>query len=176
MADATLVLLGALAISQASTISVHVRNDVKADADTLATAQSVVSQIYAQAGVSVVWSDDPFALTIVLRPRASQETARRAQNAVGYTPGGGNERGRLAFVMINRVNQVADGYSAARPVVMGAAIAHEPAHLLLGSEHSATGVMKAYFNQADFRKARDGQLFFTAEQAQRLRGRAEALR
>jgi predicted transcriptional regulator len=48
---------------------------------------------------------------------------------MGYTPGGGEERGRLAFVLVNRVNKIADGYSTARSIVLGAAIAHELGHL-----------------------------------------------
>jgi hypothetical protein len=109
-------------------------------------------------------------------PRASTETARRAEDAMGYTPGGGDERGRLAFVMINRVNQIADGYSTPRPVVLALAIAHELGHLLLSREHSATGIMKAVLNQADFRNARNGDLTFTEEQAQRLRAGIEKRR
>ena len=62
-------------------------------------------------------------VTIALRPRASADTARRAKDAMGYTPGGGEERGRLAFVLINRANEIADRYSTARSIVLGAAIA-----------------------------------------------------
>ena len=88
---------------------------------------------------------------------------------MGYTPGGGEERGRLAFVLINRVNEIADGYSTARSLVLGAAIAHELGHLLISKEHTNTGIMKAYLNQSDFRKARKGELRLTAEQARHIR-------
>ena len=88
---------------------------------------------------------------------------------MGYTPSGGEERGRLAFVLINRVNEIADGYSTARSIVLGAAIAHELGHLLISKEHSKTGIMKAYLNQSDFRKARQGELRLTAEQARHIR-------
>ena len=62
---------------------------------------------------------------------------------MGYTPGGGEERGRLAFVLINRVNKIANGYGTARSIVLGAAIAHELGHLLISKEHTRTGLMKA---------------------------------
>ena len=88
---------------------------------------------------------------------------------MGYTPGGGEERGRLAFVLINRVNQIADGYSTARSIVLGTAMAHELGHLLISKEHTQTGIMKAYFNQSDFRKARQGELRLTSEQARLIR-------
>ena len=82
-----------------------------------------------------------------------------------------DERGRLAFVIIDRVNKISDGYSTPRTTVVAVAIAHELGHLLLGNEHSVTGIMKRYLNQADFRKVRNGQLTFTGEQAKRLRSR-----
>ena len=42
-------------------------------------------------------------------------------------------------------------------------------HLLISKEHSKTGIMKAYLNQSDFRKARQGELRLTAEQARNIR-------
>ena len=118
-----------------------------------------------------MWCADDCRVTIALRPRASNDTARRAKDAMGYTPGGGEERGRLAFVMINRVNGIADGYGAARSIVLGTAIAHELFYfyLLISKEHTKTGPMKAYFNQSDFRKARQGELRFTADEARIIR-------
>ena len=53
--------------------------------------------------------------------------------------------------------------------MLGAAIAHELGHLLISKEHSKTGIMKAYLNQSDFRKARKGELRLTAEQARHIR-------
>lgn len=169
MADTILALAAALAVSQPFTLSVHLRDDARVGSSTLDAAKAVVCSIYAEAGISVLWSDDPAALTVILRPRASQETTRRAGDAMGYTPGGGDERGRLAFVMINRVNEIAGGYSAPRHVVLAVAIAHELGHLLLGPDHGTAGIMKPYLNQTDFRKAGNAQLTFTEAQSQRLR-------
>jgi hypothetical protein len=148
---------------------VRLRNDARLDDDTLEAARQLVSEIFSHAGLELIWANDEAALTIILRPRASQQTARRAQDAMGYTPGGGTERGRLAFVIVNRVLEISDGYGAPRFVVLGVAIAHELGHLLLSNEHSATGIMKPYFNQADFRSARHGRLLFTDQQARLLR-------
>jgi hypothetical protein len=124
----------------------------------------------------LIWANDEAALTIILRPRASMQTARRAQDAMGYTPGGGTERGRLAFVIVNRMDEVSDGYRAQRSVVLGVAIAHELGHLLTSNEHSTTGIMKPYFNQADFRSARNGRLLFTDQQARLIRNMTETQR
>ena len=178
MAWAARTLLAATVISAATTQSVtaqsssrgvHLRNDARLGDDTLEAARQLVSGIYSHAGLELIWADDEAALTIILRPRASQQTTLRAPDAMGYTPGGGTERGRLAFVIVNRVHEASDRYRAPRSVVLGVAIAHELGHLLLSKEHSATGIMKPYFNQADFRRAGNGRLLFTDLQARLLR-------
>jgi hypothetical protein len=94
---------------------------------------------------------------------------------MGYTPGGGEERGRLAFVLVNLVNKIADGYSTARSIVLGAAIAHELGHLLISKQHTKTGIMKSYLNQSDFRKVGRGELSFTAEQARLIQNSFNAV-
>ena len=168
-AGVTLVAVVPLAVAQNLPLHACVRNDAHVADDTLEEARRVVSGIYAQAGLTLSWYLDDCTVTLILKPRASEDTARRAKDAMGYTPGGGEERGRLAFVLINRVNEIADGYSTARSLVLGAAIAHELGHLLVSGEHTRTGIMKAYLNQSDFRKARNGELRFTAEQARHIR-------
>jgi hypothetical protein len=158
-----------LAAAEHGTFQICVRNDAHVAGDTLAEARRVVSGIYSDVGVTLLWCSNDCTVTIALRPRASNDTARRANDAMGYTPGGGEERGRLAFVLINRVNEIADGYTAARSIVLGAAIAHELGHLLISKEHTNTGIMKAYLNQSDFRKVRTGKLRLTAEQTRHIR-------
>ena len=178
MAKAMTILLAAgvisqftapLAVAQHGALQICVRNDAHVADDTLDEARRVVSDVYSQAGLTLSWNIDDCAVTIILRPRASGDTARRAKDAMGYTPGGGEQRGRLAFVLINRVNEIADGYSTARSLVLGTAIAHELGHLLISKEHTNTGVMKASLNQSDFRKARNGEFRLTAEQARHIR-------
>jgi hypothetical protein len=180
MTKATTILLAAgvmsvsgvpLAVAQHPVLQVCLRNDVHVGDDTLDEARRVVSNIYSQAGLTLMWCTDDCTITIALRPRASNHTALRAKDAMGYTPGGGEERGRLAFVLINRVNEIADGYLTARSLVLGAAIAHELGHLLISKEHTKTGLMKANWNQSDFRKVHQGELRLTAEQARLIRAR-----
>ena len=178
MANVATILLAAgvismaevpVAVAQNATLQVCLRNDAHVADDTLEEARRVVSDTYSQARLALSWGLDDCTVTIILRPRASDDTARRAKDAMGYTPGGGEERGHLAFVLINRVNEIADGYSTARSLVLGAAIAHELGHLLISKEHSHTGIMKASLNQSDFRKARNGELRLTDEQARHIR-------
>jgi len=163
-----------LAVAQHLTLQVSLRNDAHVADDTLDEARRVVSGLYSQAGLTLLWCAADCTATIALRPRASDDTARRAKDAMGYTPGGGEERGRLAFVLINRVDEIANGYGTARSIVLGAAIAHELGHLLISKEHTKTGMMKVNWNQSDFRKLRQGDLRFTAEQARLIRNSVSA--
>lgn len=163
-----------LAGAQHTSLEICLRSDAHIADDTLEEARRVVSNMYSQAGLTLKWCADDCRITIVLRPRASDDTARRAKDAMGYTPGGAEVRGQLAFVLINRVNEIADGYGTARSIVLGAAIAHELGHLLVSRQHTKTGIMKAYFNQSDFRKVRQAELSLTAEQARLIRNSISA--
>jgi hypothetical protein len=53
---------------------------------------------------------------------------------------------------------------------MGAIIAHEIGHLLLGSNaHAAIGIMRAHWQDAELRMLSKGELLFTTEQGARMR-------
>jgi len=155
--------------AQTPALRVELRNDARVAGDGLDLARPYVEEIYARAGVRIVWVPDESQVTVVLKRRPSDDLMHRLQDAMGLTPGGDTERGRLAFVFINRVNAIASGYGAARFVVLGAAIAHELGHLLLSKEHTTSGIMQRYLNQADFRALREGRLLFTEIQAEMLR-------
>ena len=161
-----------LAAAQHPSLEVCVRNDAHVADDTLEEAGRVVSKIYSQAGLTLIWCADNCGIMTALRSRVSHDTARRAKDAMGYTPGGGEERGRLAFVLVNRVNKIADGYSTARSIVLGAAIAHELGHLLISKQHTKTGIMKSYLNQSDFRKVGRGELSLIGSNRSSKRSRA----
>jgi hypothetical protein len=54
--------------------------------------------------------------------------------------------------------------------IMGAIIAHEIGHLLLGSNaHAAIGIMRAHWQDAELRMLSKGELLFTTEQGARMR-------
>ena len=82
---------------------------------------------------------------------------------MGFTPGTDEVRGRLAFVLMNRVNKIAEGHAVSPSIVLGVAIADELGHLLNCKEHTAVGIMQPYVNQSDFRNAREGRLLFTSK-------------
>jgi hypothetical protein len=165
----------AIAQSEGLRLRIELRNDAKFRRNAIEAAQALVSGIYSHTGVHLIWTGQNPQLTVVLKRQVSAEITRRARDAMGVTPGTDDERGRLAFVLINRVNEVAAGYGASPSIVLGAAIAHELGHLLISKEHTPVGIMQPYLNQSDFRAAREGRLRFTSEQAEAVRQKARML-
>ena len=87
----------------------------------------------------------------------------------------------MAYVFYERVEQVARTRLHTRRrtgvreiddvIVLAHAMAHEIGHLLLPYGHSATGLMRANWDNADLRHALTGQLNFTIQQAESIRAR-----
>jgi hypothetical protein len=74
-----------------------------------------------------------------------------------------------AGVIWPAVEEAAAGVESQVPHVLGATVAHEIGHILLGSNaHTRSGIMCSRFQRADLRRAASGQLRFTPEQAQRM--------
>jgi hypothetical protein len=67
------------------------------------------------------------------------------------------------------VEQTANSLGADPGDLLGAAIAHEVGHLLLGPAHSQTGIMRAHFGAREMEMVGRGELLFDADQAARIR-------
>jgi len=73
------------------------------------------------------------------------------------------------------VEAAAKSLDVEAPYILGATLAHEIGHLLLGARsHFPSGVMCPHFGRAQLRMAARGELLFTSEQAGRIR--AEVVR
>ena len=97
---------------------------------------------------------------------------RQVPNAMGYAPGTAAAPGSRVYILEHQIDDLARAYNAEKTVVLGTVIAHEVGHLLfLPGSHSATGLMRAKWNQSDFKNARDGELLFTTEQGTLIRTR-----
>jgi hypothetical protein len=142
--------------------------------DTLHRARQLVDDIFSRAGVQMDWTGGTEALTVILSTDASRTMPWLHRGAMGYTPGD-NGRGRLTYVLINRVSALAIRYRIQRSVVLGVAIAHELGHMLLEDGHSATGIMKPDMDQNDFHQGGNRALIFNDEQGRRLACRARRL-
>ena len=87
----------------------------------------------------------------------------------GSTPGG------AANVFYESVRDLASDSGAFIGEALGDAMAHELGHLLLGSEHSSEGIMKARWTIRELRIASQGGLLFSQAQVVLLQRAAWSL-
>src|SRR5262249_10712810 len=75
-------------------------------------------------------------------------------------------------VFLDRIWAVADRQPLLQPRVLGYVLAHEIGHVLRGTNsHSWTGVMKAHWDDADYRAMRRRGLTFAADDVEAIRAR-----
>jgi hypothetical protein len=157
--------------AQDLTVTLEVQNHAHVADDVLARAEAEMTRIYAKAGVLAVWTHDA-QITVVILTRDAADRLNQIQDAMGFAPGSETVRGRVAYILAYRVDDVAQAQGMDKAIVLAAAMAHEVGHLLLPfNAHSKTGIMRADWNAGDFRRASCHQLLFTAEEAAQIRNR-----
>jgi hypothetical protein len=145
-------------------------------AASLTRARSEMTRIYREIGVDVLWQGADAlteqTLLILIRSRMSETIP---QTAVGLASGTAVERGRVAQIFYDRVEQLPVLY-VHRPTLLGHVMAHELAHLLLPLEsHSPEGLMRARWDRSDLERAQEGRLRFTTEQSRLIRSKVSEL-
>jgi hypothetical protein len=107
---------------------------------------------------------------IVLNATMAGRTAV-PDEVVGYaavTRGGGI--GRVAYVIYDRVQDIARHAAVVNSAIMAMVMAHEIGHLLLpNGAHSEDGLMRAKWNRADFRRLAFLNLQFSGAQVSTIR-------
>jgi hypothetical protein len=167
--------------AQAPRGTVVVHNRSRLLQHTVADAQKLVNRIFTDAGVHLVWrpqlptgvpvpSDGP-TVRIVIIPKDAAQIIGYRRDSLAFTPGANRGSASLAYVLAHRIAAVSRGYQVPAGIVLGSAIAHEIGHMLLSGRHSRQGLMRASFNQADFRKIATGNLTFTDREAAQIRAR-----
>jgi len=74
-----------------------------------------------------------------------------------------------AYVFFDRVVSLSDGDRTTLPALLGAAMAHEVGHLLLGTDsHSEVGIMRAAWGREEVKQTLWGLLIFTPRQAEQM--------
>jgi hypothetical protein len=164
-------------------ITIRLVNSRIVPVKTLALAQNVTGEIFSRARVEVTWldcsgeedgslcgqhggpTDFPLQMVAANPPRLSGDMAGFAILPPRWKDGEG-----YAGVSYPRVEATAKALDAEAADMLGATMAHEIGHLLLGAaSHSASGVMCPRFQREQMRKAARGELLFTPEQAARIR-------
>jgi hypothetical protein len=160
-------------------LTVHLVNEANASPRVVKTAQASVGGIYEAIGVVVTWVDlspgdrQVFILKLVLDARA--ERLKAAPDSLGVALTSGNGHGRIAYVFYDRIQVASRRNRLDVSAVLGAAISHELAHLVLPSvSHTARGLMGADWSRADLLSADRRGLRFTAQQATRIRAQLES--
>ncbi len=139
----------------------------------LAQAEQLVSRIYEEIGVRIVWlhgrvsPEDPRGLVVFVR-LLSREMAERKiskERIKSNVLGQANRPSRLVYVFFHRILPVAVRHEQDYARLLGLVIAHELGHVMLPADsHSPTGIMSA---RADVwsRAVR----YFTVEQGAAIR-------
>jgi hypothetical protein len=163
-------------------ILVRVFNDTRIDAETLRNAEREAAKIFDDAGIQSIieagGKDFPsrparggeFLVRIVDRKPLDAN-----QQMLGFV---GVERAthvRFAAAYRPAVDKTAKGFACETYQVLGAVMAHEIGHLILGPAHARHGIMHPKWGPLQFLLIRSRELEFTPEEAGRLRDDAGRL-
>jgi hypothetical protein len=161
-------------------MTVRVLNPAQVPAKILLDAERAASATFERAGVEIIWVDcgSPGACSSepgpaeywlhLLRGRPSL----LSRDAFGFAmlthePGGDGSYAAMSWPV---VRQFADSLKMDPGQVLGAGLAHELGHLLLGSRsHSNAGVMAARLSPTQLVHAARGELGFDDRQAEAIR-------
>jgi hypothetical protein len=182
---------GALCSAQSLTIRLY--NLTDAPVATVDRASRVTGQLLAAAGVTVVWqtgspdsleglctdmSAAPAGIRVAADNRdylvvrlAKELLGRPDRSDLGYALPHARQ-GAHATVYYDKVEKLFLSAQAMPGIenLLGAAMAHEIGHVLLGSEeHSAQGIMKARWGPAEFRLLACNRLQFTLKESAGVR-------
>jgi hypothetical protein len=171
-------------------VTIRVVNGDVVEARTLSLAKREASRIFNQAGIDLVWLDCEIGRIDWKNPGPCQrergpaefwlriETRRpkaATDGVLGFTeidP----ETGASAGIYYPAAVEMAKRCQVGIGEILGAAIAHEVGHLLLGAKaHSTRGIMQASWSQPQFQLIGLGELDFAPDQATLLREHLETL-
>lgn len=172
-------------------ITMRVYDYSHVDATTLAKAQEQVAQIYARVGVGVRWFETVKPLdramgrewfgspdvTILLIDDRMAAQRRLPSRVLGSAAVDDEEMGRVAYVLRDRIVNVALRGATEEARVLSVVIAHEVGHLLLprGSSTSS-GLMRPHWEPSDFHRAAAQPRPFSAADALTIRQTLEGRR
>ena len=154
----------------APTLAIRILNSARVPRAILLDAETLAAHIFHEAGVEIAWADtgpaDFWLHLLKDKPR------RLAPDTAGFTvlmpPGAATAS--YAGISYAVVTQQAAGLHAAVSELLGAAIAHEIGHLILGpNSHAPGGIMAPRFRAREISLAGRGVLLFDSAQAKALR-------
>lgn len=139
------------------------------------------TRIFRRGGVVIEWRDSAVGHEhsclhlMLLRHDAIRGGASRA--ALGTTPRGPGESGRISYVFLEPIEILASSHSVDVALFLGAAIAHELGHLLLPDrDHTKEGLMRPSWGGAEAKAANRGALRFLPSDFTAMRVGSEQVR
>ena len=169
------------------TITVQIRNYAQAPPPILAGAEHEAARILGEAGVLVVWLECPVRSSYAIRQGPCEKATEASDLKLRVLTApiqGGDEYIVFGFTINPTLSSVYyDEYALRRarndnsefeiPIILGAVMAHELGHLLLGSNsHSGSGIMQPRWDQQQAQQIRRRALLFTYEQSRIMREEA----
>ena len=134
-----------------ATLVLHVDNLANLPSETLTRTQTLVTAIFAEAGVRMVWIDGRERppqregerhLKVLLLSREMSEQKITAEGVSANVLARAARVAGRAYIFTHRVEDLATHFQVGVARVLGKVIAHEVGHLLLpGNSHSSTGIM-----------------------------------
>ena len=170
-------------------VIVSVHNDAHTPVGTLVSAETTASRIFREAGLNVEWMNCvgvgnhgsaspctkaayPTYLHIRIVSRARNLPA--ATFGIAYLSADGS--GCYSSVFLEPIAHLHASTGEGVGPVLGHVMAHEIAHLLLGTNsHAAEGIMRAQWQREELLSASKGELLFTPRESQVMRERLFAV-
>jgi hypothetical protein len=178
------------ASTSAKEITIRVHNYSRVEPKEMAEAQAVAGRILSRAGVETQWqhctmpparppsqtgcagaADGVTNLIVRILPEhMSHKIAGRSRQLGTSISTREGVFPTDAYIFFDRVVNLSGDERTAWPTLLGAAMAHEVGHLLLGGDsHSAEGIMRAVWGREEIKQILMGLLTFTPRQAEQMR-------
>jgi hypothetical protein len=180
-------------VNPGKTITLRVYNYARVPRAVLITAEGETTRIFRKTGVETAWIDcrvstveprtpaceQPFSSSdffLRLLPPRMAEAVPQYADTFGITLAEKHRLGTDAIILCGRVMELARTEYLYEQDILAAVMAHEIGHLLLGGDHSPTGIMRAKWTRRELLMAGRGQLEFTPEQSVLIRDEVAARR
>ncbi len=174
-------------LDDAPRFTVRLYNYAGVDSLQLRRGITAASRVFRKAGIQLVWVECSVARVDVQKDSACGQFDGTPWAQLSILPGKMAQRlkldnevfgvavGRLAFVFFHQVQELSAELCIPEPLVLGHIMAHELGHVLLGPEHSSSGVMIADLKQRDLPTVVKGWLVFNSQQAARMQAHLRQL-
>jgi hypothetical protein len=148
-------------------VTVFLQDQAGLSRPTLRHAKAIAAGIFAASGIELEWTEVTADLRIVILNHRLKGTPRYALGIATLLPGGEDS---YAAVSMPAVEEFVEREDVRREIVLGASLAHEVGHVLIGTtEHASSGVMTPRFTRAQLRMAASGRLHFLDRDARQMR-------